>query len=281
MFDIIISDIGGIFMYQFTEDCVIGIKEIDEEHKKLFGLINETMDLMGKGSDARIVGMNLLKELKDYVKTHFAHEEAYMEQIKDPELPRQKKEHAQFMEKVESYPVAELTEEESKKMVDELLPFMARWIYHHILGSDIMIGKIIGTGKAEDVFAFTNKYRTGIALIDDEHKRLFEIIKETNDLIQAELLHDKYDPIVQILRELKDYTIMHFEDEERYMEKIHYEGLELQRIAHTAFVDRLNEINLDDVDRAQKEYLDELLEFLLNWLTNHILKMDKQIPNER
>ena len=56
---------------------------------------------------------------------------------------------------------------------------------------------------------------------------------------------------------------MHFEDEERYMEKIHYEGLELQRMAHTAFVDRLNEINLDDVDRVQKEYLDELLEFLL------------------
>ena len=65
------------------------------------------------------------------------------------------------------------------------------------------------------------------------------------------------------------------------MEKIHYEGLELQRMAHTAFVDRLNEINLDDVDRVQKEYLDELLEFLLNWLTNHILRMDKQIPNER
>ena len=65
------------------------------------------------------------------------------------------------------------------------------------------------------------------------------------------------------------------------MEKIHYAGLELQRMAHTAFVDRLNEINLDDVDRVQKEYLDELLEFLLNWLTNHILRMDKQIPNER
>lgn len=268
-------------MYQFTEDCMTGVEKIDEEHKKLFGLINETMELMGKGSDAKIVGMNLLKELKKYVETHFAHEEDYMEQIKDPELPRQKKEHAQFMEKVESYQVTELTEEESERVVNDLLPFMARWIYHHILDSDIMIGKIANTDTTEDAFAFTDKYRTGITLIDEEHKRLFEIIRETNDLIKAELLHDKYDAIVQILRELKDYTIMHFEDEERYMEKIHYEGLELQRMAHTAFVDRLNEINLDDVDRAQKEYLDELLEFLLNWLTNHILKMDKQIPNER
>ena len=51
-------------MYQFTEDCMTGVEKIDEEHKKLFGLINETMELMGKGSDAKIVGMNLLKELK-------------------------------------------------------------------------------------------------------------------------------------------------------------------------------------------------------------------------
>ena len=54
-------------MYQFTEDCMTGVEKIDEEHKKLFGLINETMELMGKGSDAKIVGMNLPKELKKYV----------------------------------------------------------------------------------------------------------------------------------------------------------------------------------------------------------------------
>ena len=28
-------------MFQFTEDCLIGITEIDEEHKRLFDLINE------------------------------------------------------------------------------------------------------------------------------------------------------------------------------------------------------------------------------------------------
>ena len=65
------------------------------------------------------------------------------------------------------------------------------------------------------------------------------------------------------------------------MERIGYEGIAMQRAAHTAFVDRLNEINLDDVDDNQKEYLEEILSFLLGWLTNHILKMDKKIPVER
>lgn len=265
-------------MYRFTEDCLTGIETIDEEHRRLFQLINESMELLKENGASKVIVKNLLKELREYAGTHFAHEEAYMEQIKDLELPRQRKEHAQFAVKVDSYKIADLTEEESGQAAQELLSFMAKWLYRHILSSDTMIGKMISESKKEDAFAFTDQYRTGITLIDDEHRRLFEIIKETNDVIEAELVHDKFDAIVHILEELKDYTIMHFQDEERYMESIAYDGLPLQRVAHTAFVDRINEINLDDVDDHQKEYLEELIDFLLAWLINHILKMDKLIP---
>ena len=75
----------------------------------------------------------------------------------------------------------------------------------------------------------------------------------------------------------RDYTIKHFGDEEEYMEKIGYSGLEAQKVAHQAFVDRLNEVNLEAVDGDQEGYLRELIEFLLGWLANHILKMDKDV----
>ena len=64
------------------------------------------------------------------------------------------------------------------------------------------------------------------------------------------------------------------------MQRIEYTGLEAQQYAHQAFVDKLNEINLDDVDENQQEYLIELVDFLLSWLVNHILKVDKLIPVE-
>ena len=28
-------------MFQFTEDCLLGVEELDEEHRHLFGLLNE------------------------------------------------------------------------------------------------------------------------------------------------------------------------------------------------------------------------------------------------
>ena len=99
----------------------------------------------------------------------------------------------------------------------------------------------------------------------------------SNKLVKAELLHDKYDEIVGILDKLKNYTQEHFQDEEEYMESINYLGLPAQKMAHRAFVSKLEEIDLDQVDQNQQGYLEELMGFLFGWLSNHILKSDKLI----
>jgi hemerythrin len=264
-------------MYQFTEDCKVGIKEIDEEHAKLFELLNQTTEMVKNGGSSYTAVKNLLSQLKKYAEVHFAHEESYMEQVRDKELARQKKEHAAFREKVNSYQLDTLSESDGPRVINELLSFMAKWLYRHIMGSDIMIGKF--TEKpTKDSFVFTDAYKTGIEFVDAEHKKLFEIIKQTNDAIHADLLHDKYDVIIDIIKQLKEYTLKHFSDEEIYMERIGYDGLPLQRVAHIAFVERLNEVDLDDMDDNQQEYLEDLIDFLLEWLINHIQKMDKKIP---
>ena len=265
-------------MYKFTDDCLIGIEEIDNEHRRLFHMINEAIDLSKENMDVSAITKNLLPGLKDYAATHFAHEEAYMERIHDPELPIQKKEHEDFTKTVNSFSLDTSSPEATKKSFDELLTYLVRWLYRHILSSDIMIGKMSSISvNEEDPFAFTEKYHTGIDLVDNEHRRLFEIIHDTNDLIHAELLHDKYDEIMRLLAELKDYTEIHFHDEEALMERIQYPELDAQKRAHTAFVERLVEIDLtelDDMDDNQQEYLIDLIQFLAGWL---ILGSDKKI----
>lgn len=78
-------------MYEFTNDCLIGIKEIDDEHARLFKMVNDAIAMSNELDDITPVANNLIANLKDYAATHFAHEEAYMESINDPELALQKR----------------------------------------------------------------------------------------------------------------------------------------------------------------------------------------------
>ena len=65
-------------MYEFTNDCLIGIKEIDDEHAKLFKMINDAISMGNELDNIAPVANNLIASLKDYAATHFAHEEAYI-----------------------------------------------------------------------------------------------------------------------------------------------------------------------------------------------------------
>ncbi len=270
-------------MYQFTEDCLTGIPEIDREHKKLFRLINEVFELLDNDrlKDKYREIRKILAELKRYTEEHFANEESYMESIHDPELEMQKQEHKAFCQKIAALDVSDIENvENQKETLEELMRYLTRWLYHHILGSDILIGKMPSAKEwheKEKPCAFTEEYRTGIILVDEQHQKLFEIIGRANELVRAELLHDKYDEIVGILNELREYTKEHFKDEEEYMERIQYSGLESQKRQHEAFVEKLDNLDLEQVDDNQQEYLEELMEFLFNWLSNHILKVDKLI----
>lgn len=248
------------------------------EHEQLVALINGTEKMLAENNtELHVLAKNFQKKLKEYAQTHFTHEEHYMELHDDPELPLQKKEHMAFINKVAAFQVDETITE---KDLEDMMQFMARWLFGHILSSDVMIGQMKDETDKNDPFAFTDDYITGVHPIDTQHKQLFAIIKEANDLISEDLLHDKYDKIMEILDRLQNYTREHFSDEEEYMKEIGYPKLEEQMRAHEAFIDKLVHIDvneLDAIDENQQDYLIRLIDFLLTWLSNHILKADKQI----
>ena len=267
-------------MYEFTKDCLLNIEQLDNEHRRLFQMVNEAVSLIDTVDDVSTISTGLINNLKDYAATHFAHEEAYMESINDPELELQKKQHAAFTNKVNNFTLDTSSNAAAKACLKDFLGYLVRWLYRHILSSDMMIGKISPIKEKNDPFTFTDKFKTGISLVDDEHRHLFEIIKQTNDLIHEDLLHDKYDRIMHLLAELKDYTEFHFKDEEDLMTRIGYPDIEAQKRAHSAFIERLVEINvdgLDEIDNNQQAYLLDLVDFLVSWLSNHIIAADKKI----
>lgn len=274
-------------MFQFTEDCMIGVPEIDDEHRHLFKLINDGMYLAANeyAGDRYAAIKDLLDELDDYAERHFSHEEEYMEKIRDPELILQRNQHMVFRDKIREWSFRDIDDQhQQSELLKELMEYLARWLYHHIISSDVMIGKLPKLEEwmvKENPCEFLDEYRIGITFVDEEHKELFHITDKANKYLHNDFAYGNgYDEITEILQELKDYSERHFKDEEDYMERMEYIGLPAQRRAHESFIARFENIDMDAVEGDPKVYLESLIEFLLGWLINHILYTDKKIPLE-
>lgn len=271
-------------MYQFTDDCRTGIEQIDEEHRTLFELLNEAYDLVTTvyGGDYFDQLKDMIRRLDNYAEQHFVNEEDYMVQIRDPELILQRAQHDFFRHKICEFSFTNIDEEEEQRRVlSDLVVFLSKWLYRHILSSDILIGKLPPLEEwmiKENPCEFTDEYRIGIDLIDHEHEQLFSIVDEANRMAKMFEGPINGDEAARILNQLRGYTKEHFRDEEEYMESIHYEGLAAQKRAHEAFVEKLETIDVKELENESREYFQQLVEFLLGWLINHILQSDKKIP---
>lgn len=127
------------------------------------------------------------------------------------------------------------------------------------------------------MFEMDAQYYTGIKLVDDEHAKLFEIGRRGFDLLTNEYTIDKYDKIVAIIEELREYAIVHFRDEEEYMESIGYKRLFTQKMDHQAFIKKVSEVDFKTLDHDQEEALMDILTFVSKWLVEHILEKDMLI----
>lgn len=266
--------------YKFTDDCLIGVEEIDEEHRGLFRLIGELHDMLEDdfGQDRYDEICDAVERLKRYTVEHFRHEEEYMEKIGHPELEQQKQQHARFCEKINEMDIRS-GESDQYALITELLTYLVKWLYKHIIGSDLLIGKLVTVDewKQKESYIYAEQYVTGIELIDEEHKELFRRIEAIQRIIEQGDRPGRFAEIAEGLQGFRNYVRHHFEDEEAYMKKVGYEGLEVQQLAHDVFATRLELMNLDDLDGAHEYEVEEFLEFLTEWLITHIIQMDKNI----
>ena len=132
------------------------------------------------------------------------------------------------------------------------------------------------------MFEMKPEYYIGIKMIDEQHKQLFKYADEAYELLNDEFTPDKYDRVDILLEKLYDYTVKHLADEEAYMESIHYNKLFTQKAQHQAFIEKLDEFmeSHNKEEENQDEQIMKILTYLTEWLVNHILYVDGQIPQE-
>lgn len=127
------------------------------------------------------------------------------------------------------------------------------------------------------MISWKDDYKIGVAQIDEQHQKLFEISGRIYDLLKDEYAFDKYDRIMALIGELKDYTVFHFKSEEEYMQSIGYRKYLSQKVEHDDFIEKINQVDFNAVDENPDAYLLEILDFVVDWISRHILEKDKLI----
>ena len=112
----------------------------------------------------------------------------------------------------------------------------------------------------------------GISMIDEEHKKLIGIL---NKAISAKEHNDNPEEIKEILSEMVEYFDEHFSTEEAYMIKFNYPEYQSHRNEHLDFID-ITMASYNKLVRGDYLIANELIEYLRQWLVNHIQGSDRQ-----
>lgn len=127
-----------------------------------------------------------------------------------------------------------------------------------------------------DVFPWNDNFDTGFKIIDEQHQQLAQLLNQF-----AEMLVQSSNEIEleALFNHLADYANYHFETEEGIW-KEHLQDdswfTEHEKSHHT-FLQQVNQLKESGTKQSVTENLEEVLKFLIGWLTFHIIDNDKRM----
>ena len=116
----------------------VGVKDIDDQHKKLVDMANRLNDAMKDGHGREVVG-KILAELVAYTASHFAFEERLMDKHDYPLSVQHKKEHQDLVRTVGEFKTK--FERGDAALTAEVMGFLRDWLAKHIMNSDKTFGR--------------------------------------------------------------------------------------------------------------------------------------------
>ena len=112
----------------------------------------------------------------------------------------------------------------------------------------------------------------GHSLFDAQHKELFRIGRDIEQLLLTNSVTLSPDQLLNIICELRTYVTYHFYEEEKIMLEINYPYFSAHKHAHDVFTNQIKALNFDAdnlYDSAKT-----IKELLQTWVFEHILIED-------
>jgi len=111
----------------------VSVSRLDEQHQKLFSLINSLHEAMRQGKGQEVV-QDTVRELAAYTATHFRAEEELLRKAGCPGLVAHEAEHQKYVAKVNQF--AEDLKAGRNASSISVLGFLKDWLAEHILRTD-------------------------------------------------------------------------------------------------------------------------------------------------
>lgn len=123
-------------------------------------------------------------------------------------------------------------------------------------------------------FIWNDKLSLGVKQMDDEHMVLIEKINVLIKTLEEQYIKKDLKKLYASFSDLGDYTVIHFNHEELYMESIQYPQLNSHKKIHQNLLNQLTTYG----KQVQAGTLDDkkIVSFLRNWLLSHIMGVDMQ-----
>ena len=124
-------------------------------------------------------------------------------------------------------------------------------------------------------FQWKKEYELGLEEVDKQHKKLLSIGRKLMTLIRTTDVLENNQEIIQILEELRNYTVEHFASEEKFMKKNGYPDLTSHTMEHEFLRRKL--MRIDNLEQPNQETIIKLVSFVSDWIAKHILISDMKI----
>jgi hemerythrin-like metal-binding protein len=118
----------------WTDKMSVGVKVLDDDHKKLVTLINDLHEGLKAGHGKETLG-KILDGLVNYTKSHFEREERLFAKTGYPDSHAHKKQHDDLTHQVLSVQ-AQYKGGAAATLTMDVMDFLKTWLTNHIQGSD-------------------------------------------------------------------------------------------------------------------------------------------------
>ncbi len=123
---------------EWSDEFSIGVADIDRDHQRLLGLLNDLYDAVEAGAGHEVLGV-VLDGLILYVSYHFAREEDLFAETNYPGHEKHRLQHRALTDAVKEIH-ADFMAGAAESLPGEVLEFLKAWFYKHIMESDQAFG---------------------------------------------------------------------------------------------------------------------------------------------